>query len=60
MKVDTYSPNTREKLFTFALSPIVVENHRVAMKKKSGKGGFSCLKVFVDKSVADIYCEQFQ
>ena len=29
MKVDTYSPNTGEKLCTFALSPIVVENHRV-------------------------------
>ena len=29
MKVDTYSPNTGEKLSTFALSPIVVENHRV-------------------------------
>ena len=29
MKVDTYSPNTGEKLYTFALFPIVVENHRV-------------------------------
>ena len=28
-KVDTYSPNIEEKLCTFALSPIVVENHRV-------------------------------
>ena len=31
MKVDTYSPNTREKLFTFALSPIVVENRKVTV-----------------------------
>ena len=29
MKVDTYSPNTGGKLSTFALSPILVENHRV-------------------------------
>ena len=29
MKVDTYSPNTGEKLSTFALSPLVVENPRV-------------------------------
>ena len=29
MKVDTYFFNTGEKLCTFALSPIVVENHRV-------------------------------
>ena len=28
MKVDTYSPNTVEKLYTFALSPKVAENHR--------------------------------
>ena len=34
MKVDTYSPNTGEKLCTFALSPIVVENHRVVRKWK--------------------------
>ena len=31
MKVDTYFPNTGEKLFTFAISPIVVENHRVRL-----------------------------
>ena len=29
MKVVTYSPNTGEKLCTFAFSPIVVENQRV-------------------------------
>ena len=29
MKVAIYSPNTGEQLYTFALSPIVVENHRV-------------------------------
>ena len=29
MKVDTYSLNTGEKLSTYALSPTVVENHRV-------------------------------
>ena len=29
IKVDTYSPNTGEKLYTFVLSPIMVENHRV-------------------------------
>ena len=32
-KVDTYSPNTGEKLYTFTLSPIVVENHRVNLMK---------------------------
>ena len=32
MKVYTYSHNTGEKLSAFALSPIVVENHRVIKK----------------------------
>ena len=35
MKVDTYSPNTGGKLYTIALYPIVVENHRVYRQVRS-------------------------